>query len=484
LDGFLPGLRELLRPNVQAVLKREEWPHPLYPFQEAGVLFLYERNAALLADEQGLGKTVQALAAASLLFSTGQIEQAVVLCPAPLVSHWAREARRWLPRLADGATVVKGSPLSRFYRWHSRAPLLIAGYESFRADLAAGRLPERTWDLVVLDEAQRIKNAETELAYACKALSRRRSWALTGTPLENSLDDLLSILEWVTGHSAAGAALALREAQGQLQLRRKKETVARELPPKTVVNVMLELDAAQRHAYARLEREGVLELRERGDSLRVTHVLALLTRLKQVCNFCPLTGGSAKLEFLRAQLGEILANDRQALVFSQFADERVGIRRVARELGPDVEVYHGGMSAGARDRAVRRFQEGEILVLGISLRAGGVGLNLQRASYVFHFDRWWNPAVEWQAEDRAHRLGQELPVTVYRLIAAGTVEERIHAVLEGKEALFQQVIEGVPAPSASRLTLDELFGLLDLPVPERLEVRKEEPVSSLTDSGE
>jgi SNF2 family DNA or RNA helicase len=469
-DDFVPKLRELLRPNVQAILRREEWPHPLYPFQEEGVLFLYEREKALLADEQGLGKTIQALAAAGLLLSTGQIQQALVLCPASLVTNWVREARRWLPRLGDGAVVVKGSGLSRHYQWHSHVPLLIAGYETFRADAAAGRLPDRPQDLVILDEAQRIKNAETELAYACKSLPRRRSWALTGTPLENRLEDLLSIIEWLTGETAAGlgGTHRLREAQRSLQLRRKKEEVALQLPPKMVVHVTLELGETQRESYHRLESEGVLELRERGESLRVTHVLALLTRLKQVCNFCPATGESAKVEYVRAQLGEILASGRQALIFSQFTDERAGLRRLAAEIGPAMAVYHGGMGEAARDLEVHRFNEGRTRVLGLSLRAGGVGLNLQRASYVFHFDRWWNPAVEWQAEDRAHRLGQELPVTVYRLVTAGTVEERIHNLLESKQVLFREIVEGAPSPQSSRLTIDELFDVLDLPVPERL----------------
>lgn len=486
-DDFLVRLRELLRPNPQALLRREEWPHRLYPYQEEGVLFLYEREAALLADEPGLGKTVQALAAVGLLLSTGQIEQAVVLCPAPLVSHWEREARRWLPRLGDGIAALRGTGLQRHYLWHSRAPVLIAGYETFRGDLAAGRLPERARDLVVLDEVQRIKNADTELAQACKSLRRRRSWALTGTPLENRLDDLLSILEWVSQRPALGLASAssLREAQRAYQLRRKKEEIALELPPKTVVNVLLEMGEEQRRAYERLERQGILQLRERGEAVRITHVLALLTRLKQVCNFSPATGESAKVEYLRAQLGEILANERQALVFSQFTDANAGLRRLAEEIGPEMALYHGGMSHGARDREIQRFNDGETRVLGISLRAGGVGLNLQRASYVFHFDRWWNPAVEWQAEDRAHRLGQLLPVTVYRLVTAGTVEERIHGILESKEALFREIVEGAPQPSRAQITMDELFGLLDLPVPAPLRDTDEggEDIGESLDSG-
>jgi len=474
-DNFLPGLRERLRPNVRAILKRQECPHPLYAFQEEGVLFLYERTAALLADDMGLGKTVQSLAAVSLLLSTGQISQALVLCPAPLVLNWLREARRWLPRLEGGITAVQGEPAARFYMWHSQAPLLLAGYETFRGDFNAGRLPPRPWDLVILDEAQRIKNEETELARACKSLARNRSWALTGTPVENRQEDMVSILEFITGDPSGrfSGLHALRAAQQSLQLRRTKEGVALQLPPKTVVTVMLELGAAQRASYLRLEREGVMELKARGERVLVTHILALLTRLKQVCNFCPETGESVKAEYLRAQLGEILAAGRQALIFSQFTDADVGLRRLAAEL-PEMEVYHGGMSHTARDQAVQSFQAGETQVLGVSLRAGGVGLNLQRASYVFHFDRWWNPAVEWQAEDRAHRLGQQLPVTVYRLVTAGTIEERVHAILSAKETLFRQVVEGAPAPTLSGLSLDELFGLVDLPVPADLHGR--EPV--------
>jgi SNF2 family DNA or RNA helicase len=474
-DDFLPRLRELLRPDVRAILKREEWPEPLYPFQEEGALFLYEREGALLADEMGLGKTVQALAAAGLLLSTGEIAQALVLCPAPLVSHWTREARRWLPRIADAVTPVTGVGLGRHYAWYSRSPVLICSQETFRQDFTAGRLPDRPIDLVILDEAQRIKNDDTGLAHACKALHRGRSWALTGTPLENRLEDLLSILEWITGGTAIGlsARARLREAQQQLQLRRKKEGVGLELPPKSIIDVLLELGPRQAESYRRLEAEGRMELQERGESLEVSHVLAVLTRLKQVCNFCPSTGESAKLEYLRPQLAELLANGRQALVFSQFTDDSAGIRRVAAEAGAPVDLYHGGMSHPARDEAVRRFNAGESRILALSLRAGGVGLNLQQASYVFHFDRWWNPAAERQAEDRAHRLGQRLPVTVYRLIVAGTIEERVHAVLEAKQKLFEEIVEGAPAPGRARLTLDDLFGVLDLPVPTRLKERAE-----------
>jgi SNF2 family DNA or RNA helicase len=477
--GFLDRLRELLRPSFQAVLRREEWPRPLFPFQETGAVFLYERKAALLADEQGLGKTVQALAAAGLLLATGEIRQFLVLCPASLVSHWAREVGAWLPRLRTQVTVVNGPPRVRVREWHSRAPILIAGYETFRADFLAGRLPERSRDLVILDEAQRIKNADTDLAVACKTVPRARSWALTGTPLENRLEELYSILEWLTGEPLSGLSgrAALPELQRRLQLRRRKEAVAQELPAKTVVDVSLELGAAQRGSYRELERTGLLRLKQQGESLRVTHVLALLTRLKQVCNFCPRTGESAKLDFLRPQIAEILASGRQALVFSQFADERAGVRRLAAELGAAAAAFDGSLSFSARDTMVRRFTAAEIPVLAISLKAGGVGLNLQNASYVFHFDRWWNPAAEWQAEDRAHRIGQALPVTVYRLTCAGTLEERIHAILKAKEGLFQQVVDGAPVPVASRWSVADLFSLVDLSVPPHLQSTADRPLA-------
>jgi SNF2 family DNA or RNA helicase len=469
-DDFLTQLLALLRPSAQALLRQVRWPQPLYEFQLRGVVFLYERSAALLADDMGLGKTVQALAAIHLLLAGRQIGEALVICPASLVTQWSEQVRAWLPQLAEAHTVLRGSPEERHAQWRAATPLKVIGYETLRADLEAGRLPRRKFGLVVLDEAQRIKNAESALAVCCKALPRERSWALSGTPLENRLEDLASILEFITGERGVqlAAGPALRARQRQLQLRRRKEDVFDQLPAKTVIDVAIDLTPEQRAVYDELEQEGKKELEGLGEEARVAHVLALITRLKQVCNFCPRTGASSKLEFLRERLREVAERDRRALVFSQYTDAAVGIRRLRAELGAQVGLFHGGMTAGERELAIRAFKRGETPVLALSLKAGGVGLNLQEASYVFHFDRWWNPAVERQAEDRAHRHGQPLPVTVYRLLSPRTIEERACALLREKEALFARIVDGAPAPETSAVTVAELFGLLELEVPERL----------------
>ncbi len=468
VDEFLAGLLALLRPPAAALLNQLHWPCPLYPYQQAGVAFLYERREALLADDMGLGKTVQTLAALNLLLASRQIADALIVAPASLVHYWSEQIRTWLPQLAGAHTVIRGAPGKRRRQWRAATPLKVVGYETLRADQEAGRVPPAWIGVVVLDEAQRIKNAETGLAFACKALRRDRSWALSGTPVENRVEDLVSILQFVTGERwlELAAGPALRARQRELQLRRRKEDVLADLPPKTIVEVALELTPEQRSTYTELEKNGRLELRRLGRELTVKHVLALLTRLKQVCNFCPNTGRSAKLEFIHERLTEVLENDRRALLFSQFTDASFGLRRLRAELGDRaVGLFHGGMSPNERETAVRAFKRGEVPVLALSLRAGSLGLNLQEASYVFHFDRWWNPAVERQAEDRAHRIGQSLPVTVYRLTSIGTVEERARALLREKEALFEEIVEGAPPPDTPSVTVAELFALLDLEPP-------------------
>jgi len=295
---------------------------------------------------------------------------------------------------------------------------------------------------VVLDEAQRIKNPEAEISQVCKALHRVRSIALTGTPLENSTEDLSSILEFVLKRRVTG--LGMRSVLGQVQLRRRKSEVLADLPSKTEIELPVPLSHEQRHAYERAEREGVIALK-RG-TISIESLLALLTRLKQICNFDPVTGVSAKVEDLRGRLREVVDSGQKALVFTQFSGES-GANRLAGALGEfQPLVFTGQLSPSQRTAVLDQFNEDEeARVLILSLRAGGLGLNLQAASYVFHFDRWWNPAVEAQAEARAYRIGQERPVFIYRYVSPGTVEEKIAELLEQKAALFDYIVEGVPA---------------------------------------
>lgn len=462
LDRLLPGPGTLL-----------EWPAPLLDYQLEGVRALVERDRILLADDMGLGKTVQALAALRILCLQRKAERALLIVPASLVDQWRREIGKWAPELR--AIVVRGAPRDRAWQWRAAAHVTIVGYETFRADFTendASPPRQHVWDVVILDEAQRIKNRDVEVSREAKQLRRRRSWAMTGTPLENSEDDLASILEFVDHqdgvdpvHYAPGDRL--RDRHRELQIRRRKRDVLTQLPPKQVIEIQLELPAGQRATYDRVEQEGVLELRAKGETLRIQHVLELIMRLKQVCNFDPSTGESAKLAEIDERLDTLVAEGHRALLFSQYTNETFGVGAIAERLSRFKPLsYVGSLSGEARDRVVHTFKtDSQHKALVLSLMAGGVGLNLQEASYVFHVDRWWNPASERQAEDRSHRMGQTVPVTVFKYTCQNTIEERIQEILSTKQQLFDELVDDVSVDLSARLTADEVFGLFGLAAP-------------------
>jgi SNF2 family DNA or RNA helicase len=451
-----------------------EWPAELFPFQKVGIQALYEREALLLADDMGLGKTIQVIGALRLLFQHRKIDSALVIARASLLSQWRKELRTWAPELR--VSVVHGRADERVWLWNARAHVFLTSYETLRSDFTqnpASPPRRREWCVVVLDEAQAIKNRDTEVTRKCKQLLRQRAWAVTGTPLENTIEELVSVLEFVRplgeGESAPelSPGPALLQRHHAVQVRRKKTEVLPDLPPKVVSSLSLPLGAAQRESYDRAEREGIIHLRERGETIRIEHVLELITRLKQICNFCPTSRQSAKLEDMRDRLDTLTSEGHRAIVFSQFTDGVYGCEALASALASYRPlVYTGALSTAERDAVVREFKENpDRQVLILSLRAGGQGLNLQEASYVFHFDRWWNPAVEHQAEDRSHRMGQRVPVNVYKYTCEATVEERIDAILRDKQLLFDEMVDDVSLDLAARLTQEDLFGLFDLKPP-------------------
>ena len=444
-----------------------EWPSPLLPYQREGVAALLSRKELLLADDMGLGKSIQTIAAIRILFHQQKIANALLVCPASLLIQWQREFAKWAPDIR--VVTLSGSASDRGALWQIASHVRLISYETLRADvldLHDSPALRNRWDVVVLDEASRIKNRDTAISVACRRLPRDRRWALTGTPLENRLEDVVSILAFLLDDvPAAPTPPEIIGALRRVQLRRRKEEVLADLPPRLENELTLELPAGQREAYDLAEREGVFQLRQTGEKLTVTHVLELISRLKQICNYDPVSGESAKLTDIAQRMRALTATGHRALIFSQFVDETFGIGRAAewlREFHP--LLYTGSLSMQRRAEIAERFTtDSKYKALLLSLRAGGMGLNLQAASYVFHLDRWWNPAIEAQADARAHRMGQTYPVMVYRYTCQNTIEERIDSLLKSKRRLFDEVINDASLNISTALTEKELFGLFGLP---------------------
>src|SRR5262249_5448209 len=327
----------LLQPPLDHLFsgKQVQVPFQPFPYQLEGIAFLMPRHAALLADEMGLGKTAQAILTIRLLFQTGLGQRVLIVCPKPLVFNWTRELKLWAGDLPF--EVVAGNTQARRSTWLvSNCPLKLVNYEVLTRDAEVLYDPQVAFDLVVLDEAQRIKNRDAKTAQVVRSIRRERGWALTGTPIENSPEDLINIFEFLDPGRIPPEtpAKTLPKLTGDSVLRRTKEDVQMDLPPKVVRDMAIELTAAQREAYNLAENEGVIRLNALGETITVQHVFQLVMRLKQICNFDPVTGASAKLEQLLADMEEVAANGRKAIVFSQWVEPLEVLARALAPFGP------------------------------------------------------------------------------------------------------------------------------------------------------
>jgi superfamily II DNA or RNA helicase len=436
-----------------------------------------------LADDMGLGKTITVIA----LHLHRAAGPTLVVCPASLLGNWEREIRRFAPAV----------PVHRYHGGGRSIPdtdgVVLTTYGTLRVDVAP--LSTVSWDLVVADEAQHVKNPRSDTARALRGIPAHARVALTGTPVENDLSELWAILDWTTpgllgslgefrsrwaqpveaGDAAATARLTRLVTPFLLRRRKSDPGIAPELPPKTETDRPVALTREQAGLYEAVVRETMARIRETTGMHRKGLVLKLLTALKQVCNHpahylgehdTPLAGRSGKLELLDELVGTIRAEGGGLLVFTQYVAMARLLARHLGERGVPAQLLHGGTPVRERDELVRRFQESPAdlapPVFLLSLKAAGTGLNLTRADHVVHYDRWWNPAVEAQATDRAYRIGQDRPVQVHRLIAEGTVEDRIAALLESKKELADAVLGRRDGAELTELTDAELAELVEL----------------------
>jgi SNF2 family DNA or RNA helicase len=473
-EGAVGALLERLTggASIEPVAVPPQFRGELRPYQVLGLSWLGFLSqlglGACLADDMGLGKTIQLIAL--VLHERQQTAgPTLVVCPMSVVGNWQREIARFAPRLKvlvhHGSERLTGSQFERRARKHD---VVVTTYAlALRDEAALAAVP---WNRVVLDEAQNIKSAAALQARAVKRLPARHRIAMTGTPVENRLAELWSIMDFLNpGYLGNAREFRSRFAQpiekyrnpertGTLRrliqpyvLRRLKtdQTIIKDLPQKIEARVDCHLTTEQATLYEAVVKEMLVQIEQTEGIQRRGLVLATLMKLKQICNHpaqfiqdgSALAERSGKLARLEAMIEELLSEGDQALIFTQFAEMGKMLRlRLQQTAGREVLFLHGGTPKRQRDAMVERFQHGEPALFVLSIKAGGLGLNLTAANHVFHFDRWWNPAVENQATDRAFRIGQRRNVQVHKFVCVGTLEERIDQLIEQKKELAEIVV--------------------------------------------
>ncbi|MFC9957245.1 DEAD/DEAH box helicase [Streptomyces nigra] len=485
--GALAALRDRLTAGIRPAEPPPGLRATLRDYQLRGLAWLDLMTSlglgGCLADDMGLGKTITVIA---LHLKRARTAPTLVVCPASLLGNWQREINRFAP----------GVPVRRFHGPDRTLDDLDGGfvlttYGTMRS--AAPTLAAADWGMVVADEAQHVKNPYSATAKALRTIPTPARVALTGTPVENNLSELWALLDWTTpgllgplksfrarharavenGEDEEAVERLARLVRPFLLRRRKSDPgIVPELPPKTETDHPVPLTREQAALYEAVVRESLIAIETAEGMARRGLVLKLLTSLKQICDHPALylkedpsgerlAFRSGKLALLDELLDTLLAEDGSALVFTQYVGMgRLITSHLASRAVP-VEMLHGGTPVPERERVVDRFQSGATPVLVLSLKAAGTGLNLTRAGHVVHFDRWWNPAVEEQATDRAYRIGQTQPVQVHRLITEGTIEDRIAEMLASKRALADAIL-GTGESALTELTDRELTDLVSL----------------------
>jgi len=478
----------------------EEQPLP-YSLRQAEKVRTYQRHGydwlcflnkyglnGILADEMGLGKTLQTLACLLEAHSKADAGTSLIICPPSALSAWEDDLRKFTSPTDFRVGRYLSTNRNEIIRDLKHYDCLLTTYTIVRNDIDT--LSRVAWEYVVLDEAQKIKNYETATAKACKNLIVKHKLAVTGTPIENRLSELWSLYDFlmpsylrgythfretfeipIMKHGSRQATNELKKKIGPFKLRRLKSQVETELPEKIYLDRYCELTPEQvqlYREYALREQDRIKQLP--GDVVRIdTTILEAILRLKQICchpalikkNFEEIYERSGKLQGFVEILEELAENEEKALIFSQFTGMLEILQRVLRDKQLNYFYLDGSTSLKARQDLKDRFQKGEVPFFLISLRAGGVGMTLTEANCVVHYDRWWNPAVEDQATDRVHRIGQDKPVKMFRIHTVGTIDERISELLVKKKDLFDAVID--VDDLKKEVTKDQLLALFEPP---------------------
>ncbi|BCE02323.1 SNF2-related protein [Marinicellulosiphila megalodicopiae] len=450
--------------------------------------FLQEYGfGGILADDMGLGKTIQALSMMQVLFNRKKITQPmIVVCPTSLVGNWRSEAAKFAPKLK--VFVLHGSKRHEHFESINDYHLIITTYPLIQRDIDIHK--QHNWLWIILDEAQVIKNPKAKMTQAIKELKGKHRLCLTGTPMENHLGELWSLFDFLmpgflNNHKGftdlyrkpieAGDAYAqqwLNDRVKPFLLRRTKDAVATELPGKTEIIQNLEMPTDQRKLYesirVTMEKRVRQLLKEKGIAKSQIEFLDALLKLRQACCHPALVKldeakkvkHSAKLDFLLEVLPEMLEEGRKVLIFSQFAQMLTIIEDTLNKHKIKTTKLTG--QTRKREEVINRFTSGEVDVFLISLKAGGVGLNLTQADTVIHFDPWWNPAAENQATDRAYRIGQDKPVFVYKLVTQNSIEERVLELQKKKQAMADAVYEGKSDAQLGKMDSNQLLSLFGI----------------------
>jgi len=479
-DSFQQFLQTITDPEVESIQVPTQVNATLRDYQKQGFHWMKTLSAygfgGVLADDMGLGKTLQSITyIVSVLQEMGENDQQIlIICPSSVMYHWRKEMKRFAPDLQVEIIIGNKEKRLNLLAQFKKLDVMISSYTSLKNDIDWYK--ERNFHTIFFDEAQAFKNPRTQTARAMKKLKATNRFALTGTPMENNADELWAIFHVVFpelfGSLEEYNHLSRKKISRRIRpfmLRRMKKDVAIELPEKVENLEIVELYPEQKKLYAaylaKLRHEILKHLDQ--DTIRKNRIkiLAGLTRLRQICCHPALftedyTGRSAKLTRLMSIIKESQYTNRRMLIFSQFTSMLQLIARDLAEQGTSFFYLDGSTPPEERETRSERFNNGERDIFLISLKAGGTGLNLTGADTVILYDLWWNPAVEEQAADRAYRIGQKNTVQVIKLLAKGTIEEKMNQLQERKRNLIKEIIDPDEETSAV-LTLDDIQELLD-----------------------